>query len=305
MAGAWGGTTAPDLAGCRSRHDGRRADCGRVAVVARPSSADHGASARSLEASTRPRPSIWRTRSWRRTVCVLYYLDGGASGEAELGFQAPINGGEPAKIPLPFRFYRRIVAYLPPRIRPSHEWLRSAGPRRRRTPRMWIVSVPVRHGDADVPARALRRRLGERLAWIEWSEDRGGTPGRVTGARDPDAGIRPALPELVPRTAGGCALPGERAGRKRRHGSGRYPRWGEGRREPCGRARWDGGQGTGATSFSTATTRHSRGSDLWRGAGEGPPADLTTVARAPHVRVRSASMPSTRARMAVVSSRAD
>jgi serine/threonine protein kinase/Tol biopolymer transport system component len=104
---------------------------------------------------------LWTTDGVR-----LYYLDGAETGQAEL-FQAPLAGGEPATIPLPFRYYRRILAYLP---RESALLMSGSEVDPPPSPNVpgWIVSVPS--GTATrTPLRAHCAAIsadGERLVWI-------------------------------------------------------------------------------------------------------------------------------------------
>jgi hypothetical protein len=104
---------------------------------------------------------LWTTDGVR-----LYYLDGAETGQAEL-FQAPLAGGEPARIPLPFRFYRRILAYLPRESALLMSGSEVDPPPSGNLPG-WTVSVPSGMA-ARTPLRAhcaAASADGERLVWI-------------------------------------------------------------------------------------------------------------------------------------------
>ena len=104
---------------------------------------------------------------WATDGVRIYYLDGAASGQAVL-FQAPIAGGEPAAISLPFGFHRKILAYLPRESALLMSGFETGAPTTADPP-LWMVSVPS--GSATrTPLRAHCAAVsadGQRLAWLE------------------------------------------------------------------------------------------------------------------------------------------
>ena len=241
------------------------------------------------------------TPFWATDGVRLYYLDGGASGEAEL-FQAPINGGEPAKIPLPFRFYRRIVAYLPRESALLMSGFEAQTPTEANAP-MWIVSVP----SGTATRTSLRAHCaavsadGERLAWMSGQRI---VVGRPDGSQERELLTLESDPHFPSWSPDGQRI------RFQANGPGGSAPWIWEVSAAGGtpRALWPGemGRWTGdgpTISSSTATTWHSRGATCGRcGRAACRSHDRRPCASR---RVRSASMPSTRAWMAVVSSRAD